>query len=590
MGSLSTKTEIFNEVESRAIELFAKASGLDRKTVLNIVKKRSEQQDKQGLDYDLAFPCFQVAKQKKIDAKTLAVQIAKKIDSEIKSSKELSRMFSKLEAVNGYVNLYYNWNSLASIVLKSLQKQFSLKPNKDLLYIVEFSSPNTNKPLHIGHVRNDCIGESIARIIKHQGFKVLKFNLINDRGIHICKAMLAYKLFGNNQTPEKANKKPDKFVGDFYVLFNKKAKQNPKLEQEAAKLLQLWESNDKETIKLWKKLREWSLQGLFQTYKAYNVSFDVIEFESEIYTKGKQLVLEGLEKGLFFKDDQGAVVVEFENLPRKVLLRSDGTSIYITQDLGLAVYRKQKYNFDYMIYVVASEQNLHFKQLFAILKKLGFEWADHLKHLSYGMVLLEHGKMKSREGQVIEADEFLQQMQDLAFKELKKRYQSINDEKVMLEKAKAIALAAIKFFMLKHAPRKDFVFKPEQSITFEGETGPYVQYTIARINSLLKKAESQGIAMPKQFSFKHFNDKELSIVKNLYSFNLVIEQAFKELDPSKICKHLIRLCQDFNSFYQTMPILKDVNNREKRLAIARAVRTALSYGLYLLNIPVLEEM
>lgn len=243
-----------------------------------------------------------------------------------------------------------------------------------------------------------------------------------------------------------------------------------------------------------------------------------------------------------------------------------------------------------MIYVVASEQNLHFKQLFAILKKLGFEWADGLKHLSYGMVLLEHGKMKSREGQVIEADEFLQQMQDLAFKELKKRYQSINDEKAMLEKAKAIALAAIKFFMLKHAPRKDFVFKPEQSITFEGETGPYVQYTIARINSLLKKAESQSITMPKQFLFKNFNDKELSIVKNLYSFNFVIEQAFKELDPSKVCKHLIKICQDFNSFYQTMPILKDVNNREKRLAIAKAVRTALNYGLYLLNIPVLEEM
>lgn len=611
---------VLERIKTKAIKELAKITGLGFNEVLSTI----EQPFIKGLDADISLPCFSIAKKLNKNPNMLAKEISNKL------SEKLGREFSKITAVNGYVNIYYNWEHLSCLVLRDINDELQSKTemgniwslknesknssseNKSLRHkkpvIVEFSSPNTNKPLHLGHIRNNCLGDAISRLLEFKGFNVLRTNLINDRGIHICKAMLGYKLFGDNLTPEKANQKPDHFIGYYYSLFNKKSGQDERLNIKAQDMLKKWELGDEKVLKLWKQLRAWALEGFMQTYNDYGVVFDVIEYESDLYKKGKQIVVEGLKKGIFHKDASGAIIARFDDLPEKVLLRADGTSVYITQDIGLAVYRKKKYDFDRMIYVVGREQELHFKQLFKILKMLGFNWANDLKHLSYGMVLLEHGKMKSREGTVIEADDFLKQIQDLAVKELEKR-KALNVEQTRLNtsrskprneqdtkeieyKSKAIALAAIKFYMLKFNPKKDFVFKIEKSISFEGETGPYIQYTITRINSLLDKAVKRGIDINRlKCSSENINSLEIEIIKLLSLFKQIIDDSVKALNPSIICNYLIKLSQAFNRLYQTTPFLKaDRKEMHNRLILSITVKNVLSKGLELLNIPILEEM
>lgn len=583
---------VLEELKDKAINAFAKATGLG----FDDSSKLLENAFIKGLDADLGFPCFRIANQFGKTSDALANELAVRISKLLKDKE-----FSKVAAINGYVNFYYNWELLSCLILKAFNNELQSKvlKHKRLTHkkpiIVEFSSPNTNKPLHLGHVRNNCLGDAISRLLEFQGFKVLRTNLINDRGIHICKAMVAYELFGNNLTPQAIRKKPDHFVGYYYSMFNQKAKYDEHLDTKAQEMLKKWESGDKQVLKTWKRLRSWALRGLIQTYNNYGVRFDIIEYESRLYKKGKELVLDGLKRGLFFKDDSGAIVARFGNLPEKVLLRSDATSIYITQDIGLAVFRKQKYDFKSTIYVVGREQELHFKQLFKSLKLLGFDWAKDLKHLSYGMVLLKHGKMKSREGNVIEADDFLSQIQELAIQELKKRQKGHNDLsnlKNLKRRARAIALAAIKFYMLKYTPKKDFVFKPEESISFEGETGPYIQYTIARINSLLRKAIEKKVKIKSlQCYASDFKSLELGIIKQLALFRDVVNSSANTLNPAILCKYLILLAQNFNKLYQTTPFLRANNNElQNRLLIALNVKRALSKGLDLLNIPILEEM
>ena len=477
------------------------------------------------------------------------------------------------------------------------------------LVMIEYSSPNTNKPLHLGHVRNNLLGWSLAQIMQANGNKVVKTNIVNDRGIHICKSMLAWLKWGNGETPESSGKKGDHLIGDYYVAFDKhyreeikeliaqgmdeeKAKQEAPLIKEAHEMLVKWEQNDPEVRALWEKMNNWVYAGFDETYKMMGVSFDKIYYESQTYLKGKAKVEEGLAKGLFERHEDGSVWADLtdEGLDQKLLLRSDGTSVYMTQDIGTAEMRFQDYPIDKMIYVVGNEQNYHFQVLSILLDRLGFKWGKELVHFSYGMVELPNGKMKSREGTVVDADDLMQLMIDDALKtslELGKFADMGEEERN--EIARIVGMGALKYFILKVDARKNMLFNPEESIDFNGNTGPFIQYTYARIRSILRKAPSTPSSLS---SLSSLNDKEVELIQKMSEYGAAVEQAGKDYSPSGIANYCYELTKVFNQFYHDYSILneEDEQKRQVRLAIARNVGKIIKNGMALLGIEVPERM
>jgi arginyl-tRNA synthetase len=529
---------------------------------------------------DYAFPCFSLAKIFKDSPQKIAVNLRKNIS-------ELPEGISDIQTQGPYINFFVDRKILAlkliDRILKEKDGYGKIISEKKITSMVEFPSPNTNKPLHLGHLRNMTIGESVSRILEFNGEKVVRANLNNDRGIHICKSMAAYKFYGKNKTPKSQKKKPDHFVGDFYVMFNSKSKTNEKLEVESHRMLQLWESGDKDVLSLWKKMNSWAFAGFEETYKKFGIKHDVNFYESEIYEKGKEIVLQGLKDKIFEKNKDGAVLADLkkENLGEKILLRMDGTSVYMTQDLYLAKLKFEKYKLDKSIYVVGNEQNYHFNVLFTILKKLGFEKEMH--HLSYGMVNLPEGKMKSREGTVVDADDLIQKVQDLVKKELSSRAKL--SKKELEKRSLTIALAAIKYMLLKVDTKKDMIFNPKESINFEGNTGSYILYSYARASSILKKIKS----VKSKIYFENLEEKEIEIIKKLDEYESVIKKSYENLNPSIIANYAFQLAQTFNEFYHACPVAKS-EKESFRVSLVKSFRQVLKNSLNLIGIETLEEM
>ncbi|ATV53203.1 arginine--tRNA ligase [Prevotella intermedia] len=490
------------------------------------------------------------------------------------------------------------------------------------LAMVEYSSPNTNKPLHLGHVRNNLLGWSLSKIMEANGYKVVKTNIVNDRGIHICKSMLAWQKWGNGITPEQAGKKGDHLIGDFYVAFDKhyreelaaltvqfkgeglddeaakaKAEQESALMKEARAMLVKWEANDPEVRALWEKMNNWVYAGFDETYKALGVGFDKIYYESKTYLEGKKKVEEGLAKGLFVRKDDNSVWADLTNegLDQKLLLRSDGTSVYMTQDIGTAEMRFKDYPIDKMIYVVGNEQNYHFQVLSILLDRLGFKWGKDLVHFSYGMVELPNGKMKSREGTVVDADDLIASMIQTARALSEDKVNKLEDitEAEKNEIARIVGLGALKYFILKVDARKNMLFNPEESIDFNGNTGPFIQYTYARIRSILRKAAAQGIAIPTAVADNApINEKEIALIQKMNDFGAAVAQAGVDYSPSGIANYCYELTKEFNQFYHDYSILNADTEDEKttRLVLAQNVAKVIKNGMELLGIEVPERM
>jgi len=490
------------------------------------------------------------------------------------------------------------------------------------LVMIEYSSPNTNKPLHLGHVRNNLLGWSLAQIMEANGNKVVKTNIVNDRGIHICKSMLAWLKWGNGITPEKAGKKGDHLIGDFYVLFDKhfkeeckqlqeqyekegmttdeakaKAEQEAPLIKEAHEMLVKWENNDPEIRALWEKMNSWVYAGFDETYKALGVGFDKIYYESNTYLVGKKKVEEGLKKGLFIRKDDNSVWADLTNegLDQKLLLRKDGTSVYMTQDIGTAEMRFNDFPIDKMIYVVGNEQNYHFQVLSILLDRLGFKWGKDLVHFSYGMVELPNGKMKSREGTVVDADDLVASMIENAktlSEDKVNKLEGITEEEKN-EIARIVGMGALKYFILKVDARKNMLFNPEESIDFNGNTGPFIQYTYARIRSILRKAEAQNITLPDILNDDApLNEKEIALIQKLNDFSVAVAQAGVDYSPSGIANYCYELTKEFNQFYHDYSILNADSDAEKitRLVLAKNVAKVIKNGMALLGIEVPERM
>jgi len=556
---------------------------------------------------DLGFPMFGFAKLFRKGPAQIAQMVAAKLPGST--------------ADGPYVNIRLNRNELAREILSQLlgganDQGEALVGRPPTLagkrVMVEFSSPNTNKPLHLGHLRNDVLGESISRILSACGAEVRRVCIINDRGIHICKSMLAYKEHGEGKTPQSEGTKSDRFVGDWYVRFSQDLKEESEaLEREkglskkeaeaqapmllrAQELLRQWEAGDSETVELWKKMNAWAIDGWKETYKRTGVFFDKYYYESQTYLLGKDEILKGLEKGFFYRQEDGAVAVDLtaEKLDKKILLRSDGTSIYITQDFGTAINRHKDWPFDKLVYVVGSEQQYHFKVLFVLLEKLGYEWAKNLYHLSYGMVNLPEGKMKSREGTVVDADDLIDSLRDMALEEIrsKEREEALSDPEKTAEK---IALGALHYFLLQVSPTRDILFDPKESLSFNGNTGPYLQYMGARISSLLRKAEERAganAALPLLELLT--GDAEWELVKTLAAYNDAVANAAENMDPSLVAAYLYELAKAFSRFYHDCPILgaEEPDLAGARLALCKAVLVVLRDALNLVCIPFLEAM
>ena len=524
---------------------------------------------------------------------------------------------AKFNVVKGFLNLVISdapWISLLNQI--NADPKFGFQPVTDQspLVMIEYSSPNTNKPLHLGHVRNNLLGSALARIVEANGNKVVKTNIVNDRGIHICKSMLAWLKWGNGETPESSGKKGDHLIGDYYVAFDKhyreeikelvalgmdeeKAKQEAPLIKEAHEMLVKWEQGDPEVRGLWKKMNEWVYAGFDETYKMMGVSFDKIYYESDTYLEGKEKVMEGLEKGLFYRREDGSVWADLtaKGLDEKLLLRSDGTSVYMTQDIGTAKLRFQDFPIDKMIYVVGNEQNYHFQVLSILLDKLGFKWGKGLVHFSYGMVELPNGKMKSREGTVVDADDLMAAMIADAYEASKERVkQTEMPEEEAREVARKVGLGALKYFILKVDARKNMLFNPEESIDFNGNTGPFIQYTYARIASILRKANEQGVVIPAQLSTVNcqLSTKETELIQKLSQFPVAVRQAGTDYSPSGICNYCYELTKAFNQFYHDFTILGETDEILKlfRLSLAKAVAKVISLGMGLLGIEMPERM
>ena len=489
------------------------------------------------------------------------------------------------------------------------------------LVMIEYSSPNTNKPLHLGHMRNNLLGNALANVMAANGNKVVKTNIVNDRGIHICKSMLAWLKYGNGETPESSGKKGDHLIGDYYVAFDKhykaevkelqakyeaegmdaeqakaKAEEEAPLMKEAREMLRKWEANDPEVRALWEKMNNWVYAGFDETYKMMGVSFDKIYYESQTYLEGKEKVLEGLEKGLFYRKEDGSVWADLtpEGLDQKLLLRSDGTSVYMTQDIGTAKMRFEDYPIDKMIYVVGNEQNYHFQVLSILLDKLGFKWGKDLIHFSYGMVELPEGKMKSREGTVVDADDLMETMIETAREtsaELGKLDGLSKEEAENV--ARIVGLGALKYFILKVDARKNMTFNPKESIDFNGNTGPFIQYTYARIRSILRKAAEAGISLPETLPADiELNTKEEELIQKLADFRAIVKQAGTDYNPSILANYAYDLVKEYNQFYHDFSILREENEARKifRLVLSKNVGKVVKLAMGLLGIEVPERM
>ena len=526
----------------------------------------------------------------------------------------------KFNVVKGFLNLSVGggaWLELLKAIDADPRFGFAPLPlegqEEAPLVMIEYSSPNTNKPLHLGHVRNNLLGWSLAQIMEANGNKVVKTNIVNDRGIHICKSMLAWLKYGNGETPESSGKKGDHLIGDYYVAFDKhyreevkelvaqgmdeeKAKQEAPLIKEAHEMLVKWEQNDPEVRALWEKMNNWVYAGFDETYKKLGVAFDKIYYESQTYLKGKAKVEEGLAKGLFERHEDNSVWADLtkEGLDQKLLLRSDGTSVYMTQDIGTAEMRFQDYPIDKMIYVVGNEQNYHFQVLSILLDRLGFKWGKELVHFSYGMVELPNGKMKSREGTVVDADDLMQLMVDDALKtsmELGKFDDMSEAERQ--EVARIVGMGALKYFILKVDARKNMLFNPEESIDFNGNTGPFIQYTYARIRSILRKASPNPLQREGAISpMAPLSEKEIELIQKMSEFGAAVEQAGKDYSPSGIANYCYELTKVFNQFYHDYSILNEPDEQKKtvRLVIAKNVAKIIKNGMSLLGIEVPERM
>lgn len=534
---------------------------------------------------------------------------------------ENSGVVSEYNVVKGFLNLSIAqaaWRELLEEIDSDEHYGEKKADDNAPLVMIEYSSPNTNKPLHLGHVRNNLLGWALAQVMKANGNKVVKTNIVNDRGIHICKSMLAWIKWGNGETPETAGKKGDHLIGDYYVAFDKhyreevkaltaqlieggmaeeeateKAKREAPLIVEAHEMLVKWENNDPEVRALWKKMNEWVYAGFDQTYKMMGVSFDKIYYESDTYLEGKEKVEEGLKKGFFYRRDDGSVWADLtgEGLDEKLLLRADGTSVYMTQDIGTAKLRFQDYPIDQMIYVVGNEQNYHFQVLSILLDKLGFKWGKDLVHFSYGMVELPNGKMKSREGTVVDADDLMAAMIADARRtsdELGKFDDMTEQEKQ--EVARIVGLGALKYFILKVDARKNMLFNPEESIDFNGNTGPFIQYTYARIRSILRKAEAQGLKA--EAATVALEQKEIDLIQKISEYGVAVQQAGKDYNPAGIAAYCYELTKHFNQFYHDFSILNADNEEQKkfRLLLARNVAKNIRNGMALLGIEVPERM
>jgi len=539
--------------------------------------------------------------------------------------KKNCRAVADFNVVKGFLNLVIAqaaWTGLLNDI--NADEKFGEKPvtEESPLVMIEYSSPNTNKPLHLGHVRNNLLGWSLAQIMEANGNKVIKTNIVNDRGIHICKSMLAWLKWGNGITPEKAGKKGDHLIGDFYVLFDKhfkeeckqlqkqyeeegmtadeakeKAEHEAPLIKEAHDMLVKWENNDPEIRGLWEMMNNWVYAGFDETYKALGVGFDKIYYESNTYLVGKKKVEEGLAKGLFIRKDDNSVWADLtdEGLDQKLLLRKDGTSVYMTQDIGTAEMRFNDFPIDKMIYVVGNEQNYHFQVLSILLDRLGFKWGKDLVHFSYGMVELPNGKMKSREGTVVDADDLVASMivnaKTLSEDKVNKLEGITEEEKD--EIARIVGLGALKYFILKVDARKNMLFNPEESIDFNGNTGPFIQYTYARIRSILRKAEAQNITLPTSLSDDApLNEKEKALIQKLNDFSVAVAQAGVDYSPSGIANYCYELTKEFNQFYHDYSILNADTEAERitRLMIAKNVAKVIKNGMALLGIEVPERM
>ena len=561
---------------------------------------------------DLGSPMFIFSKVFKMPP----VQIASGVVGFIKNCS-----LGEVLAVGPYVNIKLDKSSSALPVLHAIEEQqddygsFMSDGTKPLVgrrVMVEFSSPNTNKPLHLGHLRNDALGESVSRILKKAGAEVFKVDLINNRGVHICKSMLAYKLFHekNGDTPESLGIKGDHFVGQCYVEFDRYLKgekdkpetAHPEAAQMAEDMLVEWEKGNPEVRALWEKMNKWTLDGVKETYDRTNVSFDKLYMESETYLKGKDEILKGLEKGIFFKADDGSVRIDVtdvvgkgkdEDAHEKVLLRKDGTSVYITQDIGTAISRHDDWDFNQLVYVVASEQNYHFKILFHILKKLGFDWTENLYHLSYGLVNLPSGRMKSREGTIVDADDLLDSLHADALCAIKERGrdEQVGDADDVAEK---VALGALHYYLLQATPIKDMLFNPEESLSFNGNTGPYLQYMGARINSILAKASESGIKIDSSDEAVALlsGEDEWALIKQLGDFPSVVKRAAENLDPSCVAIYLYDTAKLFSKFYQNCSILNAENSMlaGARLYLANCTLTVIKNAMNLVLVPYLEKM
>jgi arginyl-tRNA synthetase len=542
---------------------------------------------------DLAFPMFPFAKIFKTSPRKIAELVQEKLEA------RQDRISFRGSAEGPYLNVRIDTRAYSQRVIEEVLEAGEDYGRSELLadtkVMIEFSCPNTNKPLHLGHTRNDAIGESVARLFEGCGAAVRKVNLINDRGIHICKSMLAYKRFGEGKTPESEGIKSDRFVGDYYVAYNKWQEQDGSAEEQAREMLLKWENGDPETVDLWKRMNRWAIEGIEETYKKTGVSFQCVYYESETYKLGKQEVLKGYESGAFYKDESGAVWVDLGeiNLDKKVLLRGDGTSLYMTQDLGTAIQRHRDWPFDRMIYVVGSEQQYHFQVLFYILRKLGYDWARDLHHLSYGMVNLTEGKMKSREGTVVDADDLLAELTDLAASEIREKGREEEMENPK-ETAEKIALGALHFYLLQTSPGKDMIFEPEKSIAFTGSTGPYLQYTCARISTMLGKYEARKETIGTgQFHAELLTvPEEWELIKNIGRFQEVLEKSCTEMNPSLTAAFLYETAKTFSQYYHDNPVLhnEDPDVVATRITLAQAVLQVLKNGLYFINVPFLSSM
>ncbi|MGN1164310.1 MAG: arginine--tRNA ligase [Candidatus Ornithospirochaeta sp.] len=554
---------------------------------------------------DVAFPMFPYAKAARKGPQQIVADLVKAIGEEHPEG--------RIIPAGPYFNVALDISALSPSILKEVEEKAedygkgeALKGKKAM---VEFSCPNTNKPLHLGHMRNDSLGESVSALMKSQSAEVMKVNLINNRGVHICKSMLAYSLFGNGETPESTGEKGDHFVGRYYVRFaqwekeaEEKKKENPEIvdspdwiepDEAAQAMLRKWEAGDKETRELWEKMNSWTISGLEESYRNMGISFDKYYYESETYKFGKDEVLKGLEKGIFQREEDGSVQVDLApiGLDKKVLLRKDGTTLYMTQDIGTAIRRHEDWPFDSLTYVVASEQKYHFTVLFYCLGLLGYEWAKELHHLSYGMVNLPEGKMKSREGTVVDADDLLEELTALAKAEIQaKGREDVVDD--VGETARKIALGALNYYLLQVSPTKDMVFNPKESISFNGNTGPYLQYTGARISSILRKySETEDQNVPFVGTLLSGED-EKTLLKSIDSFPEVVEKATLSFDPSVVAGYLYDLAKTFSHYYHDNRILNAETPElvKARVMLCRMLKRVMENGFALIGVPFLESM